>query len=76
VRDERSVKVRVQVVVEVETGTWSTDTTMAQIEKQSVEEALGRVGQLINPPKLIEPRPATDVRVVEVKALEAFMVRR
>lgn len=45
--DNRSANVMVSVVVEVMTGAWGPECTIAQAEKQAVENALGRLQHLL-----------------------------
>ncbi len=43
----RSAIARVQVALEIDTGSWGPDCTMGQVTSQAREEALGRVKRLL-----------------------------
>lgn len=45
--ERRSAIARVQIVVEIETGSWGPDCTLGQITQQAREEALGRAKRLL-----------------------------
>lgn len=56
---------KVQVLIEVSVGSWGNDCTMAQLDRQAREQAIGRVRNLIS--------NGAGMKVLKVESVEAVV---
>ena len=80
--DKTSVVVKVQVLLEVTVGSWTPETTFAQIEKQAIEEATHDVGMLFKQARQadaqldVNRRSHENIRVMNVHGIDVIARKR
>ena len=80
--NKTSVVVKVQVLLEVEVGSWTPETTLAQIEKQAIETAAHDVNVLFKQARQadaqldVKRRSHENIRVLNVHGFDVIARKR